>query len=171
MGPSKQSVFLIFLIWQQVYMVCVKASIYKLWLECELSIKVQFVCAKFQAVFPTTVWLTADCWGAISKQVVKIGPQSSGKHWGRRIFLTKKGLKMEIPEFVPLSQKTKKASMEETKRKEKERRVSKERGKLFQKISLRTGFSEEQVDRNEIVFKQVENEENQHFVISLSGYF
>ena len=35
--------------------------------------------------------------------------------------MTKKGLKMEIPEFVPLSQKTKKASMEETKRKEKER--------------------------------------------------
>ena len=65
--------------------------------------------------------------------------------------MTKKGLKMEIP--VPLSQKTKKASMEDTKRKEKERRVSKERGKLFQKISLRTGFSEEQVDRNENVFK------------------
>ena len=71
--------------------------------------------------------------------------------------MTKKGLKMEIPEFVPLSQKTKKASMEETKRKERERRVSKERGKLFQKISLRTGFSEEQVDRNEIVFKHEGN--------------
>ena len=64
---------------------------------------------------------------------------------------------MEIAEFVPLSQKTKKsvrakkkalASIEETKRKEKERRVFKERGKVFQKISLRTGFPIEKVDRN-----------------------
>ena len=62
---------------------------------------------------------------------------------------------MEIAEFVPLSQKTKKsvrakkkalASIEETKRKEKERRVFKERGKVFQKISLRTGVPIEKVD-------------------------
>ena len=44
---------------------------------------------------------------------------------------------MEIAECVPLSQKTMKnvkASMEDIKRKEKERNVSKERGKLFEQI-------------------------------------
>ena len=64
---------------------------------------------------------------------------------------------MEIAEFVPLSQKTKKsvkakkkalASIEETKRKEKEKRVSKERGKLFEQISLRTGHPIDKVYRS-----------------------
>ena len=72
--------------------------------------------------------------------------------------LSKQGFNnMEIDEFVPLSQKTKKsvkakkkalASFEETKRKEKEKRVSKERGKLFEQISLRTGHPIDKVYRN-----------------------
>ena len=63
---------------------------------------------------------------------------------------------MEIAEFVPLSQKKKKAlaSMEETKRKAKERKASKERGKLFEQISLRTGHPIEKVDKNTCVVSQ-----------------
>ena len=61
---------------------------------------------------------------------------------------------MEISDFVPLLQKTKKgvkakkkalASMEETKRKEKEGKVSKEKRKLFEQISLQTWHPIEKV--------------------------
>ena len=70
---------------------------------------------------------------------------------------------MEIAEFVPLSQNTKKslkakkkalASMEETKRKEKERKVSKEKGKLFEQISLQTWHPIEKVGRNTYLVSQ-----------------
>ena len=70
---------------------------------------------------------------------------------------------MKMAEFVPLSQKTEKslkakkkalASMEETKRKEKERKVSKERGKLFEQISLRTGHPIKKVGSNTYLVSQ-----------------
>ena len=83
---------------------------------------------------------------------------SGGEHFSNFGPSDKRGfIDMEIAEFVPLSEKTKKsmnakkkslASMEETKRKAKDRRAFKEREKLFEQISLRTGHPKEKVDRN-----------------------